>query len=522
MTKPFSRQPIGASGVRGLVLAAAAMVAAQSCTDLTEVPRSSLTPSTAFQTPDDINAGVASVYASLRGAPENAYFNLNEVTSNEIIVPTRGQDWYDNGVWLELYRQTWSANSGSANGEMNGAWNDAFTGISRANLVLNAIQGSAAPGQEVPVAELRALRAYYYYLLMDLFGGVPIVTDTKVEPRPRNTRAEVFTFVEKELTEARAALPDRVAASSYGRVTKGAVDAILASMYLNAQVYNGTVTAAGLQRGTARWQDAVTAADRILNSGVYSLANRYADNFSTTNEGSPENIFVVVHVAQAGLGNTFPMRTLHYNQLAPSPWNGFAAVAETYTAFDAADQRRNVWLVGPQKSFNTGEDVKDRAGAPLVFTVSIANPEQASEAEGPRLNKYPPLAGAPSGDAHPNDYVLFRLGEIYLIKAEALNELGRTADALALVNALRAGGGRFNPPKPLSTALNQTQARQAIFDERLFELAAEGKRRQDLIRAGAYTDARRFKTVQAAYKVLFPIPQTQIQTNPLLTQNPGY
>jgi hypothetical protein len=305
-------------------------------------------------------------------------------------------------------------------------------------------------------------------------------------------------------------------------MTKGAVDAILASMYLNAQVYNGTVTASGLQRGTARWQDAVTAADRILNSGQYSLASKYADNFSTTNEGSPENIFVVVHVAQPGLGMTFPMRTLHYNQLAPSPWNGFAAVAETYNAYDAADQRRNMWLVGQQTNFNTGEAVKDRAGAPLVFTVNIANPEQANEAEGPRLNKYPPLPGAPSGDAFPNDFALFRLGEIYLIKAEALNELGQTAQAIALVNTLRAAGGRFNPPKPLATSLSQAQLRQAIFDERLFELAAEGKRRQDEIRAGTYTDARRFKSAQPAYKILFPIPQTQLQTNPLLTQNPGY
>jgi hypothetical protein len=355
---------------------------------------------------------------------------------------------------------------------------------------------------------------------MDLFGGVPIVTDTKVEPRARNTRQEVFNFIEKELNESRPALLDKATGADYGHLTKGAVDAMLASMYLNAQVYLGTVTAAGLQRGTARWQDAVTAADRILNSGAYSLASKFEDNFSTTNENSPENIFVVVHVAQDGLGNNFPMRGLHYNQLAPSPWNGFATVAEVYNAFDAADTRRNMWLAGPQKNFNTGEAVKDRAGAPLVFTIDIKNPEQASEGEGPRLDKYPPLPGAPGGTAHPNDYVLFRLAEIYLIKAEALNELGQTAQAMALVNTVRARA--FNPPKPLATTLSQAAARAAIFNERLFELGGEAKRRQDLIRAGTYTDARQFKSAQPAYKVLFPIPQTQLQTNALLTQNPGY
>ena len=520
MTKPLMRKSTGAAGARGMLLAAASLLAAQNCTDLTEVPKSALTPGTAFRTTDDINAGVAAVYASLRGAPENAYFELSEITPNEIIVPTRGQDWYDNGRWLELYRQTWTANSPATLDNVNGAWNDAFTGISRANLVLNAIESAATSGQQQTIAELRVLRAYYYYLLMDLFGGVPIVTDTKVEPRARNSRQEVFAFIEKELTEARPALPDRATGTAYGRVTKGAVDAILASMYLNAQVYNGTVTAAGLQRGTARWQDAVTAADRILNSGVYSLANKFEDNFSSANEGSTENIFVVVHVAQAGLGNTFPMRTLHYSQLPQGPWNGFAAAAETYNAFDAADARRNMWLVGPQRSFVTGQPVTDRAGAPLSFTIDIKNPEQAAENEGPRLNKYPPIPNAPANDAFPNDYVLFRLAEIYLIKAEALNELGQTAQAIPLVNTVRARA--FTPPKPLAAGLTQAQLRTAILAERQFELAAEGKRRQDLIRAGTYTEARTFKTAQAPYKVLFPIPQTQLQTNPLLTQNPGY
>jgi starch-binding outer membrane protein, SusD/RagB family len=523
MSKPSSLpKSLGPAGRRAWLLAPAALLAALSCTDLTETPRSALTPANAFRTRDDIMAGLTSVYASLRGAPENGYFNLSEISSNEIIVPTRGQDWYDNGRWLEIYRQAWTANSGSALDDMNGTWNDLFSGVSRANLVLNAIEQAQTPGQDTVVAELRTLRAYYYYLLMDFFGGVPIVTDTKVEQRPRNTREEVFRFVETELNAARGTLPAKWDATNYGRVTKGVADAILASMYLNAQVYLGQVTPSGLTRGPARWAEAATAADRILNSGVYQLATNYQSNFALENESSPENIFVVVHVPQPDLGMTFAMRTLHYNQLVAgdTPWNGFAAVAETYNAYDAADTRRNIWLVGPQRSFNTGQPITDRAGAPLVFTVDIANPEQASEGEGPRMNKYPPLPGAPSGSSQPNDFVIFRLGEIYLIKAEALNEQGQTAQAITLLNQLRARA--FSPQKPLSASLSQAQVRDAILNERLFELALEAKRRQDLIRAGTYTAARRFKQAQPAYKVLFPIPATQIQTNPLLTQNPGY
>ena len=109
---------------------------------------------------------------------------------------------------------------------------------------------------------------------------------------------------------------------------------------------------------------------------------------------------------------------------------------------------------------------------------------------------------------------------MYLIKAEALNELGQTGAAIALVNQVRAR--QFTPPKPISASLSQAQFRAAILNERLFEFTDEAKRRADLVRHGQFTAARRFKTLREAHKVLFPIPSTQIQANPLLTQNPGY
>ena len=218
---------------------------------------------------------------------------------------------------------------------------------------------------------------------------------------------------------------------------------------------------------------------------------------------------------------TLPMRTLHYNQLSVQggPWNGFATIAETYRAFDPADQRRSIFLVGQQSSFDTGLPVKDRAGNPLVFTETIGNETAATESEGPRFNKFSPLPTAPAGSGHPNDYPYFRLAEMYLIKAEAMNELGNFAGAATQVNIVR--NRQFATPNPV-VGTSQTQMRRAILDERLFEFVAEGKRRQDLIRFGTFTDARRFKTTQAAYKILFPIPLTQIQTNPLLQQNAGY
>ena len=496
-----------------------ALMIFHACTNLTEVPADALTPNNAFKSDAEVLAGVASVYAGLRGTMWE-YYNLSEITTDEIIVPTRGQDWYDNGRWLEIYKQGWTPNSGSALEDMNGAWNNLFSGVARSNLMIDVITKAGGPTSAMTIAELRTLRAWYYYMLMDFFGGVPLVTDTKVGANPRVTRDSLFRFLESELNAARTALPASWPGEQAGRVTSGVANAILASMYLNAQVYTGTVSAGGLQKGTARWQDAISAADRVLNSGAYTLAPDWKKNFSPDNHASPENIFVVMHTNLPGLGMSLPMRTLHYNELTPGPWNGFATIAETYRAFDPADKRRGIFLVGQQFSFNTGEAVKDRGGNPLVFTETIGNETAAAENEGPRFNKFSPLAGAPAGDAHPNNYPFFRLAEMYLIKAEALNELGQTGAAMALVNTVRQR--QFATPSPLSSGLSQADARSAIFNERLFELTAEGKRREDMIRAGTFTTARRFKGATQGYKVLFPIPATQIQTNPLLTQNPGY
>jgi starch-binding outer membrane protein, SusD/RagB family len=110
---------------------------------------------------------------------------------------------------------------------------------------------------------------------------------------------------------------------------------------------------------------------------------------------------------------------------------------------------------------------------------------------------------------------------MYLIRAEASNELGNTGAAITDINLLRARV--FSPPEPIATTLNQQGVRDALLKERLFELTAEGKRRQDLIRFGQYTSGTWYaKTTNTPFRALFPIPQTQIETNPLLVQNPGY
>ena len=494
--------------------------AIQGCTDLDEAPTSTISPDDYYHTEAEVRGGLAGVYASLRSVEDN-YWYLSQVSTDETVVPVRGQDWLDNGKWLELHRQTWEAGSAITLDNVNGAWNQLFAGVSRANVVLGALQPNQVENQAAIEAELRGLRAYYYYLLMDLFGNVPIVTDAAVEARAQSPRADVFAFVESELMAARPALPTQWDAANSGRMTQGAVDAILASLYLNAEVFTGTVTEAGLQRGAPRWQDAIDAADRLLNSGVYSLATDWKSNFTPNNESSPENIFTAHNSPQPGLGLTFINRAAHYNHYqSPGGWNGFSILADTYNEYDAADLRRSIILVGPQVSLETGLPIKNRAGTEqLNLTLTIGDITQAADNEGARVVKFP-FDPAHSQEQMGNDFPLFRLAEIYLIKAEALNELGRTPEAIPLVNAIRARV--FNPPKPLSGSLSQSELRTAILNERLFELNNEGKRRMDMIRLGVFTAPFEYKEQREPYRILFPIPQTQLQTNPMLVQNAGY
>ena len=522
----LSKLSISAAGLVSLL--------ALACTNLDESPPSLITPGNFFRTDNEVLAGLAGVYAQLRAfAPEGGIYDVSEITTDEDVVPTRGQDWYDNGQWIDLHNMTWTPTSAATLNFFNGVWNNPYQGVARANLFLAAVANSSVPNKAGIVAEARVLRAYFYYVLMDYFGGVPIVTTTEIATNPRNTRREVFDFIEKELTEARVDLPATRPQSENGRVTQGAADAILANMYVNAGVFTKDGAAGGISgsaynscsgiavTGGDACAQAIAAADRILNSGNYKLADSFPQNFRADNNTSPENIFVVKFIAADGLGMDYVMSILHYSQFNPSPWNGFATLAQTYAAFDPADKRRNVFLIGPQVNVLTGAPVNDRAGNPLVFTESIPDIHSATEGQGPRIYKWP-ADPAHVAQNNGNDFALFRLGEIILIKAEAELESGNAPASLVLLNQLRA---RTDPvASPLATADHPT-----ILNERLFELVGEGKRRQDLIRFGGYTGRDDSasgiaggKASASADHVLMPIPQTQIDANPKLVQNPGY
>jgi starch-binding outer membrane protein, SusD/RagB family len=516
------------SSFGALALGALLLVPIEACTDLTEAPPSQITPGKFFRSEGEVLAALAGVYAQLRGTLDD-YYNLSEISTDEMVVPTRGQDWYDNGTWLETHRQQWTATSPGTLSFMNGAWNTAFGGVARANVFLDAVQNTSVPNIASIRAEARVLRAFYYYLLMDMFGGVQLATTSEIKARPRVSRDSLFKFIESELLSARPDLPTTRDAGNNGRITRGAVDAILANMYINAGVFTKDAAGAGginataynscagitVAGGLGACQAALNRADSLINSGVYSLATTFSKNFTPDNNTSPEIVFAVKFADAPDMGLNFVMRALHYNQFNPSPWNGFAALAQTYNAFDSTDRRRQIFLVGPQKNVLTGQPVNDRAGNPLVFTITIANVTAATEGEGPRIYKWP---ADPSHVAqnNGNDYAWFRLAEAYLIKAEAeLDGATGSSTPLALVKAMRA--------RSFVTDTLSAVTLPVILRERLFEFTGEGKRRQDLVRFGAYTQAWEWKPGPITDNhVLMPIPQGQIDANPLLTQNPGY
>jgi hypothetical protein len=315
--------------------------------------------------------------------------------------------------------------------------------------------------------------------------------------------------VEKELLAALPDLPATVGGVQYGRMNKFVANMILAKLYLNSQVYTGT----------PQWTKAIEQLDLIIKSNKFTLPANFLSTFSINNQTSPEIILAIPFDKSKKGGMNIEMRTLHYaNQLtynlAQSPWNGYATLAEFYNSFEDQDLRKQMWIVGQQYKADGSILLDD--GVPLVFKPEIPQFEMpagvVARAAGVRSGKYEIQRNNPSADQD-NDFVIFRLGDAILMRGEAHFRNGNQALALADFNMIRKlrGVNEF-------TTLNLDM----ILAERGRELAWEYHRRQDLIRFGKFTAARQFKDVSPATRTLFPIPTSQLALNPNLKQNPGY
>ncbi len=476
-----------------------------SCTDLEESPFDLVTPDKFYQTEAELTAAVIPVYNSLGLTEWSDFAHLRDVCTNTIVVPTRGGDWDDGGKWRQLQEHTWVATSGP----VSAGWGDPYGAIAKANQTLAAL--SAAEQTDLVLtftAETRVLRALFYWWLIDLYGDVPLVTDAETDPDnppAQTSRAEVFDWIESEILASRDDLETSHGSSGLGRVTTGAANTLLATLYLNAEVYTGT----------AMWSDCITACDAVINSGEYSLMPTVMDVFAFKNEG-PANTEYILFVAKLPLDGVQAFRhmaTLHYNQHSGSPWNGFSVLTDFYNSYEDEDDRLEQILVGQQYVLwgsTAGDSAFDRNGNPLDFQVDFPLFD-ASEMDGPRMLKWP-IDPNTSGWFSGADFAIFRYSHVLLMKAEA--EFNLSGGGLASLNQVHERAGL-----PALTAISN----DAILEERSHEFLWEGFQRQDQIRHGTFLSAYTLKDyVSADHLVLFPIPQSQLDANPNLVQNSGY
>ncbi|RDC65132.1 RagB/SusD family nutrient uptake outer membrane protein [Adhaeribacter pallidiroseus] len=474
----------------------------QSCTNLDEEVSDQIPQELYGKNPEQLETLVGPLYGGLAGYFGN-YHDLN-TTTDEQIVPTRGGDWKDGDAWKRLYQHTWSPSTDD--GRFNGLWTFVYNNVTSIN---QQLANPAITTDKTIVAQLKTLRAFYHYIAMDNFGNVIIAEQLGGESPAQKSRPEVYAYVEKELLANLPDLPETVGGAQYGRMNKYVAHMILAKMYLNAQVYTGT----------PQWAKAIEQCDLIISSGKFSLPANFLSTFSVTNETSPEIILATPFDNSKKGGMNIEMKTLHYaNQLTynlnQAPWNGFATLAEFYNSFEEKDVRKKMWIVGPQFKADGSPLLDD--GVHLTFTPEIPQFEMpagiVARSAGARSQKYEIQRNNSSADQD-NDFVIFRLGDVILMRGEAHFRNGNTALALEDFNTIRTLRG----VDPFTTLTEDM-----ILAERGRELAWECHRRQDLIRFGKFTSARKFKDASPETRILFPIPQSQLSLNPNLKQNPGY
>ncbi len=512
--------------VKLLVGVMALSVAAVGCTDLTvEETDSTFVDEGGSGGGGDPADLLQTNYNDLGAVTDQAnIYSLHNHTSDEMIPPTRGVDWGDNGVWRTLHAHTWDP----AHSYVTGSWNQLNERVFRASQTLDA--GPSAQ----QAAEAKVLRAYFMHQILDFWGVVPfreVDEGPEIDPRVL-TAQEAFDFILNDLESSVADLPTIGPGAQNHQVSKAFANFLIAKMYLNKAVYTLSPTdrAAGGYTFDNADMDAVIAAVDAIEADGYSLDPDYFNIFHPTTSASEG----IMHSPSGSPANRMYMTT-HYSQ-NPSGWNGFTTLADFYNvaAADANDQRLgfgpgttgfdvNGWtftgdnatgigygfLIGQQYNDDGTETIDSRSQNPLSFTpdVPLAG---ASTDKGIRIMKYHPS----SSDFGTQNYIIARYGDAFLMRAEALLRKGDAPGASTEVDELRTARG--------AALLSGNIDLAGMLDERGKELYWEGVRRTDQIRFETFTSTWSEKSVTDADKVVFPIPAVALGSNPNLTQNPGY
>ncbi|HRN54960.1 MAG TPA: RagB/SusD family nutrient uptake outer membrane protein [Agriterribacter sp.] len=467
----------------------------------------------------EINALVGPVYRTLKSVwgSNDSYFGYSEMTSDMAINPTRrGGDGWEGGFFKTLTMHTWSPEF-----DEYAPFGPTYSNIGTCNMILDIVEKSNIVNKEQALAEIRGVRAFWYYMLLDYYGNVPIVTDFNDLTLPETkTRKQVYEFVLSELNEIKDKVRSDVSSESYGKVTKGVVYTLLAKMYLNAMVWN--------PEGGEKWQECIAACDEVMRL-PYILEPNWKLNFAVHNETSGEIIFPAIFSTADG-GNNVVHMTLHYLDpivfgLNIEAWNMVCAMPDYVKAYDPEDKRLGwSFLTGPMLDPETGDVLITAHGRPLIHTVDITMKYaidadgwgQVEQEDGARIAKWEFERGL-SGRSE-NDFAIFRLADIYLMKAEALvRSGGDNAEATRLVNEIRERA--FDDPSKLKSSVTLND----IYNERRFEFAWEMTTRQDMIRFGTYLNGvPGWRGPSQEKFLLFPIPIEAMDANPKLIQNPGY
>ena len=544
---------------------AASVLALSSCLD--EHPKDQLEEDKIYSTASDIYVNaVASLYNYIGGANESegiqgtcrGIYDYNTLTTDEAIIPIRGGDWYDGGLWNAMYQHKWTADDEP----LYDTWKYIYKVIVLCNRSLDIIDARSPVGSSTPVldaseakeykAEVRAVRALMYYEAMDMFGRVPLVLSTMEQPYTlavdgselpqQSERSEVFRFIFSELQDVLPFLPEdhsNKEGKYYGKITRPVANFLLAKLALNAEIYTYDDWTGGYAHRPSgkdiffkvdgkqmdAWQTCIHYCDELALED-YALEDDYAFNFSTHNESSRENIFTIP-MDKNIYTNQFHylFRSYHYTHGGALGWgseNGTCATISTMKAnhYGEADEdaRCKINFVAGIVEIDYKQLIMDN-GKPLEYQPfevkqNLTNSPYVKTA-GARMGKYEvDRTSYMDGKLPSNDIVLFRYADALLMKAEAKVRNGE--DGSQELNAVRAREGM---PAREATLDN-------ILEERLLELVWEGCRRQDLIRFGKFTGAYDLREPldgeSSGYTTVFPIPQKCRDLNKHLKQNPGY
>lgn len=507
------------------ILFALLAVSATSCKKdyINLLPEDQYTDATFYKTEDQFKQAVIAAYAPLRDVLLNDYFTSEMRSDNTIYQAypsVRGTAY--------IYREQISDFTNTpTNDYVNAVWQHCYTGISRTNIVIERLAAANfTDAVKRPLdGQARFLRAWYYFKLVRLFGGVPLflkeVTRADDAFLPRSTAEQVYAQI---ITDAQTAISELNAPAKFpqtGEATKGSATVLLGDVYVTLK----------------RWADAETTLSTLAGMG-YDLNANYADAFTPTNKNSKESLFDVQYLEGNTLGTTPNVLTFHFlprstnttvitgnaiNNSSTGGWN--TPTTDLIQSYEANDKRLDASIGMAEGTYNSSNLFTYSANKSVVNYVPAAGKVGV-----PYIKKYvhAPLAFIQGSS---DNFPIYRYADALLLLAEAQNEQGKSP--LASLNRVRSRAG-----VAITNETNQGLLRDIIAHERRVELAFENHRWHDLTRTGKAVDVmnafgRRLRTevtylTPDAYnvttnKLLFPIPQPEVDLNPgVMIQNPGY